>query len=319
MNRLLAAATILIAFVLTGCVDTQSVINEKKNGIFLIANEVGTDPNTGQPSGGIGTGFLIADNEIMTNAHVVNNSKKLTVYTESGKSYEAEVMKIEPVIDLAMIKLKDWDKFKAENHYEILTIGDSRKVQTLDEVYAVGNPWGLTFSISKGVVSNTMRRMEAIPKFLIQTDAHVYNGNSGGPLLNKDGEVIGINSLMMAKEGGSYGFAIHADTIKKVLKDWETGLSQWATIGVTLKEGNIIDSVLPDSPAAKAGLKEGDKIVAVDVNGQTTKVDNAMDTTFALSMATSPSMVGIIIDKQGQATEVLVSPMYKGSSEFEMK
>lgn len=305
-------ASILFAFVLVGCTSVQDTITQKETGVFLIMNEM-TDPATNTPDGAIGTGFFIAENQILTNAHVVGKLKdtdinqKLFVKLENSGRYEVEVVHIDTGIDLALLKFKDWDKFKKENPITILTFANPDDIKVMDEVYAIGNPWGLTFSISKGIVSNPLRRMDVVPKFMIQTDAHVFQGNSGGPLLNDKGEVIGVNSIMVSKEGGSYGLAIHSAIIQKVLAAWAKNEdAKWATIGVKISDPNVIEEVVPNTPAEKAGLKKGDKFVGFK---------NSLDTTFFFSLLTEGT-VKMDIERDGEIINIELAPVYKTTKEM---
>ncbi len=317
MGRLTVIATIFVAFFLTGCVgpDVQETINSKRNAVVLIINDI-KDPVTKEQSGGIGTGFLIGDNQILTNAHVVANGKDLKVKLENGGIYDAEIVKIDTVIDLALIRLKEWEKFSTENKFEVLTFANSRDIQVLDEVYAIGNPWGLMFSVTKGVISHTIRRIDAVPKFLIQTDTDIYQGNSGGPLLNVRGEVIGVNSLMMAREGGSYGFAIHSDIVKKVLADWENGEAQWPVIGVSLSDTNVIESVVSNSPAEKAGLKNGDKIIGLKTSTGKFDVHSSIDITFLIAVSSASEPIVVTVMRENVIVSVEVIPQMKTSNEL---
>lgn len=308
-------AVVLLAFVLTACATVQETINEKRNAIFLVIAEK-VDPATNAQGGGIGTGFFIDENKILTNAHVVVGATKVQVKMESGAVYDAEVLKLDEQIDLALVKIKEWEKFKSENTFSLLALGNSSNVKIMDEVYAIGNPWGLTFSVSKGIISHPMRKHDAIPKFLIQTDAHVYEGNSGGPLLNVNGEVIGINSLMMAREGGSYGFALHSDIIKKVLADWEEiGEAKWATLGISLSDDNVIQEVVKDSAAEKAELKVKDKIVGIETNQGKFKSEGSLETIFIISRV-SEETIYLIVDRDGSTMRIEVKPTFKSSTEF---
>lgn len=309
-------AVVLLAFVLTACATVQETINEKRNAIFLVmADKI--NPETNEQGGGIGTGFLIEENKILTNAHVVAGATKMQIKLENGSVYDVEVVKMDEQIDLALIKLKDWEKFASENTFAYLTLGSSSDIKIMDEVYALGNPWGLTFSVSKGIISHPMRKMDAIPKFLIQTDADVYEGNSGGPLLNVRGEVIGINSLMLAREGGSYGFALHSDIIKKVLYDWEnSGEAKWPTVGVTLSDDNIIQEVTKGSPAEQAGLKKDDKILGLETNQGKFESENSLETIFIIAKTSPSNPINIIVMRDGKMENVAVSPNYKSSNEF---
>lgn len=317
MNKLTMIATVFVAFLLTGCIspDVQEVINSKRDGVFLIINDT-TDPATKKQSGGIGTGFLIGDNEILTNAHVVQNGTKLTVKTETSGIYEAEIVKIDSVIDLALIRLKDWEKFSQENKFTVLTLANSRDIKPLDEVYALGNPWGLTFSVTKGVISHAVRRIDTVPKFLIQTDTDIYQGNSGGPLLNVKGEVIGVNSLMLAREGGSYGFAIHSDIVKKVLADWQNGEPQWPVIGVSINDVNVIESLISGSPAEKAGLKQGDKIIALKTSLGKFDVFNSVDITFLIAVSSVSEPIVVTVMRGSEIVNTEIVPLLKTSSDL---
>lgn len=309
-------AIVLLAFVLTACATVQETINEKRNAIFLIVAEK-VNPETNQQGGGIGTGFLIGENQILTNAHVVTGATKIELKLETGGLFDAEVVKIDEQIDLALIKIKDWEKFSKENTFSYLTLGSSSDIKVMDEVYALGNPWALTFSVSKGIISHPMRKNDAIPKFLIQTDAHVYEGNSGGPLLNVKGEVIGINSLMLARDGGSYGFALHSDIIKKVLNDWETsGEAKWATLGVTISDDNVIQEVSKDSAAEHAGLKKDDKILGLETNQGKFESESSLETIFIIAKTSPSDTIRVIVNRDGQMVSFVVNPTYKSSTDF---
>lgn len=313
-------ASIFLAFVVAGCQDIQQTIEQKENGVFLIINQ-NTDPATNDQKGAIGTGFFVGPDQIITNAHVVqkiieNGEQKLYAKLENSDKYEVEVTNIDTGIDLALLKIKDWDKFKKENRITILTFANSRDIQTMDEVFAIGNPWGLTFSVSKGIVSNPMRRVDVVPKFMVQTDAHVYNGNSGGPLLNDAGQVVGINSLMQASDGGSYGFALHADIIKKVLAAWKNKQDvKWAMIGVKLMDPNVIDEVVADTPASKAGLQKGDKIVGMITSKGKRIFDNTTDITFSFALLTDEK-IQLIVKRGDKKMNINISPLYKTSKEL---
>ena len=315
MNKIAVFASICLAFVLVGCASVQDTIAQKEKGVFLIVNEI-QNPVDQAKGTAIGTGFFIGENEILTNAHVVANTKGLHVKLENSKPYDAEVVFVDPGIDLALIKIKDWNSFKKENSITILTFADANDIKVMDEVFALGNPWGLTFSISKGIISNPLRRLDVVPKFMVQTDAHVYNGNSGGPLLNDEGEVLGVNSLMMAQEGGSYGFALRSDIIKKVLADWKSkGEVKWATVGVRLNDNTEIAEVISGTPAALAGLKSGDFIKGMVTPDKTYSFDDAMSVTLYFALLEEKT-VELIIERDGKEIKIDVTPLYKTSKEI---
>ena len=294
----------LALFTLAACGDVQHTIIQKKEGIVAILGEKGKEA-------GVGTGFFIDENFIVTNNHVVEDTTKLEVAMEnSKKTYPAEVVYKDKMSDVAVVRIKDWETFKKENKYILLTM--TTKYELLDEVYAVGHPWGLFWSISKGVVSrDLMQAPDTRGSFLLQTDAHVYNGNSGGPLLNTKGEVIGINSMMIAREGGSYGLAIPTSIVKKVLSDLEKYKEvRWPLIGVTL-EGNTIKEISEDKPAAKAGLKVGDVIVSVKTKKGLVITTDSETLIYALSVNDYEDQVLVNIDRNGELITVSVQPTYK--------
>jgi S1-C subfamily serine protease len=310
MNRIAAFFTIVVAFVLVGCTTVQDRIDSKRNGVFFIINELADS------GGGVGTGFLIGENEILTNAHVVANAKTLQIKMENSTTYEAELVLKDDVIDMALIRLKDWDKFAAENEYTVLRLADSSSIRIMDEVYAIGNPWGLTFSVSKGIVSHPIRRNDATPKFLIQTDAHVFQGNSGGPLLDSNGDVIGINSLMLSREGGSYGFALHSDIAKKVLNDWKNGHdAKWPQLGVSIRDDKVIMEVTKDSPADKAGVKKDDIILGLETHIGNFRPANSSEIIFDIALTAYPEPVKLILKRDESVITVVVEPNYRKSEE----
>lgn len=295
---------IVLSFVLVACSDDGS--NKKiiaaKEGIVMIAAE---KIQNGETGAGLGTGFFIGENKILTNKHVVEDSSKILVALETSEPYDAELVFADPVSDLAVIKIKDWDKFKAENHYRILEFANPDDFEVTQEIYTVGHPWGLTWSVSKGILTAIDRKMGPTPKILIQTDAHVYNGNSGGPMLNNDGEVMGVNSIMIANTGGSYGFALPIDMVEKVLKDFERwGEARWSYLGMMLDNSGVIKEVNAGSPAAAGGLKVGDKILRYETsNGP----QEEMEKTLPVAIATHDPEVPLKVVVQRGDEEVTLT------------
>jgi S1-C subfamily serine protease len=238
---------------------------------------------------GLGSGFIIdPSGEILTNAHVVAQADKVTVTLKDGRVLEGQVQGVDEVTDLAVIKVNG-------KNLPVAPLGDSSSVQVGDWAIAVGNPLGLDNTVTLGIVS-TLKRSSAqvgIPDKrldFIQTDAAINPGNSGGPLLNDRGEVIGINTAIRA-DGMGIGFAIPIDKAKAI-KDrlirgekvahpyigvqMETLTPELArqnnsdpnsAIQIPEVNGVLVIRVLPNSPAAAAGLRRGDVIVQVD--GQT--------------------------------------------------
>ena len=228
------------------------------------------------PQTGLGTGFIIdKDGYILTNNHVVDSVDEIKVTLEDDSVYEAKIIGRDPETDIALIKIDGAKGLKP------LEFGDSDKLEVGDWVVAIGNPYGLGHTVTAGIVSAKYRNNVMGGSFdnFIQTDASINPGNSGGPLMNINGEAIGINSAIYSQTGGSVGigFAIPINMAKDLLPMLKTGKIERGWLGVyvqkideELKEkfnledenGALIAYVNPDGPSAKAGLKEGDVIVS---------------------------------------------------------
>ncbi len=211
---------------------------------------------------GIGSGVIYTeDGYIITNDHVAGDAEKLMVTLYDGSNYPAELVGADEKTDVAVIKIKA-NGLRAANFYS----KDDIKVG--DIVIAVGSPYGLDQTVTMGVISAKGRDI-TIPVNLIQTDAAINPGNSGGPLVNSNGEVIGINTL--AATGTSIGFAIPGNTVVNIAKQIiEYGRARIPYMGVEMAEsttdviGVYINSVIQGYPAEKAGIKAGDVIVEMD-------------------------------------------------------
>ena len=242
---------------------------------------------------GLGSGFIIdRSGEILTNAHVVNQADKVTVLLKDGRTFEGKVQGVDEVTDLAVIKIS------AGGDLPVAALGDSSAVQVGDWAIAVGNPLGLDNTVTLGIVSTLKRTSNqvGIPDKridFIQTDAAINPGNSGGPLLNDQGEVIGINTAIRADAMG-IGFAIPIDKAKTLKDQLMRGEKishpylgvQMATLTPELAQQNnndpnspliipeingvLVVRVLPDTPAAAAGVRRGDVIVQIDAKSITT-------------------------------------------------
>jgi len=228
-----------------------------------------------QKQTGLGTGFIISnDGYICTNHHVIANMDKVKVKV-GEKEFNAKIIGSDERTDIALIKIEDSNGFKP------VYLGDSDQVQVGNWAIAIGNPFGLDKTFTVGVVSAAVRHDE-IGNAHIQTDASINPGNSGGPLINLDGEVIGVNRMIYSKSGGSMGigFAIPVNTAKNILEQLKKYKKiKRGYIGVQIapltedfakelglkdNKGALIGSVLPDTPADEAGLKEKDVILKVD-------------------------------------------------------
>ena len=227
---------------------------------------------------GLGTGFIIEkDGYIVTNAHVVDGAQSVKVTFSDGTSEDAKVIGEDKATDIALIKVK------TDKDLTTVGFGDSDKVQVGEPVVAIGNPFGLGTSVSAGIVSALGRDLNSGPfDNYIQTDAAINKGNSGGPLFDAEGKVIGMNSAIISPTGGSVGigFSVPSDTIKTVVQDLQSsgtvkrgflgvGIQPVsadiaAALGLDKPEGVLVANVSDGTPAQKAGLKRGDIIVAVD-------------------------------------------------------
>jgi serine protease Do len=237
---------------------------------------------------GTGSGFIIRkDGVILTNYHVIQDAKEITVTLSNKQRYKAKVLGRDPKTDLAVLKIDP------QSPLPVATLGDSNAVRVGDWVMAIGNPFGLTNTVTSGIVSAKGRMIGSGPyDDFIQTDAPINPGNSGGPLFNLKGEVIGINSAIYSQSGGNIGigFAIPIDLAKNLLPQLETkGSVTRGWLGVSIQpvtqdlarsfdlpktQGALVGDVIANSPADKAGIKRGDVIVSF--NGKEIKESSSL-------------------------------------------
>jgi serine protease Do len=267
------------------------------------------------PMKGKGSGFIVSeDGYILTNNHVVADADKIEVTLADGTSYPAEIVGTDPTFDLAVIKI-------GAKGLPVLELGDSENVRVGEWVVAIGNPYGFESTVTVGVISAKDRSVRArnlnFDGFL-QTDAAINPGNSGGPLLNLDGEVIGINTAIIPYAQG-IGFAVPVNMAKQVLDDlvkYGTVKRGWLGVyiqpltpefaeayGVEHEGGAVVSDVVPDSPAAGAGLRRGDVIVAVD--GET--IEDHTDLSFCIRSHLEGDKVRLTVIREGKEREVSVT------------
>ena len=240
-------------------------------------------PNRGRaprpgPEGGSGTGFII-DNEgyILTNNHVVEGADIIKVTLQNDKEYEAKLIGSDPKTDIALIKIIQDNGEKTS--FSFLTMGDSGKLDVGEWVVAIGNPFGLDHTVTTGVVSAMGRNIGSGPyDEFIQTDASINPGNSGGPLLNMEGDVIGINTAIYSGSGSNVGigFAVPINIAKGILDDLkQKGKVTRGWLGVMIQritpelqesfklknsQGALVNDIAPNGPADLGGMKRGDVI-----------------------------------------------------------
>jgi putative serine protease PepD len=223
-----------------------------------------------------GTGFVYdTKGDIVTNDHVVNGANSLTVKFSDGSTAKATIVGEDPSTDVAVIHVN-----VDSSRLHPLTLGDSSTAQIGDGVVAIGNPFGLDNTVTSGIVSALNREITSPDNSpiegAIQTDAAINHGNSGGPLLNMKGEVIGITSQIQSDSGGNdgVGFAVPSNTVKSIAGQLiSTGKAQHALLGVNVQDGTngvAVKQVESGSGAADAGLKAGDTITAVGSTKVTT-------------------------------------------------
>jgi S1-C subfamily serine protease len=259
---------------------------------FIQAEQAPKPPSPFNPFGGggggtaTGSGFVIdTAGHILTNAHVVNGADKITVTlgnSSNSAAVPAQVIGKDESTDIALLKVN-----VPADQLHPLAIGDSSQVNVGDPVVAIGNPFGLDRTVTAGIVSALAREIKAPNGFtisnVIQTDAAINPGNSGGPLIDSAGRVIGINSQIESPNGQGnigIGFAVPINTASEVVKQLlASGQVQHAYLGITgtdvttqiadvlnlpVKEGALVQSVVPNGPADKAGIKGGNTSIQID-------------------------------------------------------
>ena len=268
----------------------------------------------------LGTGFLIsADGYVVTNNHVVHEADEVIVKMSDGTEWEAKVIGTDSKLDIALIKIEAKD-------LKAVRLGDSEKLRVGDWVVAIGNPFGLQQTVTAGIVSAKGRVIGSGPyDDFIQTDAAINPGNSGGPLFNLKGEVVGINTAIISRSGGSngIGFAIPINLAKSILKDLrEKGHVTRARLGVHImdidketmkalglknREGALVPQVEAGSAADKAGIRAGDVITSID--GTPIKKSHDLPIRVARHTPGDKVKIGIIRDGKEKVIEVVVEAM----------
>jgi serine protease Do len=264
----------------------------------------------------LGSGFIIdAAGYVVTNHHVVQRAAEVTVILHDDTRLDAEIVGSDPKTDLAVLKVD------AERQLDAVSWGDSQAAQVGDWTLAIGNPFGLGGSVTAGIVSARGRDINAGPySRFIQTDTAINRGNSGGPLFNMDGEVIGVNTAILSPSGGSVGvgFALPSKVAEPIVAELkETGDVVRGWLGVTVQpvtprlaeglelprdDGALIGSVVDGGPAARAGLKSGDVIVGI--NGES--VATSRELAWRVSQTDPGTEVELNVVREGERRAITV-------------
>ena len=276
------------------------------------------DPHGGgrpHKSSGEGSGFVISeDGFVVTNNHVVENMDKITVRFLDGKELEAKVIGRDPKTDIALLKVDPKGKTLAT-----IALGDSDAIRAGDWVVAIGNPFGLEHTVTAGIVSAKHRRdvtNESYEDF-IQTDAAINPGNSGGPLIDLQGRVVGINTAIRS-DANTIGFSVPINQAKEILPQLKAeGRVTRGWLGVQIQEvteqiaeqfklenarGALVSQIMPETPAAKAGIQRGD--VIVEFNGQA--IGEWRDLPIVVAQATVEKDAKVVVVRNGKRKEMSV-------------
>ena len=277
------------------------------------------DQGREEPQAGLGSGVIISTSGyILTNNHVIEGADEIEVVLLDARKAKAKVIGTDPETDLAILKI-ELDKLP------VIVLGNSDALQVGDPVLAIGNPFGVGQTVTGGIVSALGRSKLGINTFenFIQTDAAINPGNSGGALVDTTGALMGINTAIYSRSGGSMGigFAIPVSTAKLVLESivkdgqvtrgWigvepqELNAELMETFNVKTKEGVIITGVLQNGPAGQAGIKPGDVITAV--NGKA--VGNVTELLSAVAALKPGVAAPLKVQRAGKTTEISVSPV----------
>jgi serine protease Do len=272
-------------------------------------------PREPRRSEALGSGFVIsADGYIVTNNHVIEGADEIKVELFAGKTLDAKLVGTDPKTDIALLKVE------SDTPLPFVQFGNSDLMRVGDWVMAMGNPLGQGFSVSAGIVSARGRELQGTYDDFIQTDAAINRGNSGGPLFNMDGQVIGVNTAILSPNGGSIGigFSMASNVVSKVvdqLKQYGETRRGWLGVkiqdvspdvaeamGLTEAKGALVTDV-PDGPAKDAGMKAGD--VVTTFNG--TAIKSVRDLTRTVADSPVGAAVPVLVMRDGKEVELKVT------------
>ena len=288
---------------------------------FFGDRDAGPQNRSGKPheerEQGLGSGVIVSpDGYILTNNHVIEGANQIEVYTADQRELKGRVIGTDPQTDIAVVKVEAKD-------LPTLPIADSAQVQVGDIALAIGNPFGIGQTVTMGIISATGRGNLGIEDYedFIQTDAAINPGNSGGALINTSGQLIGVNTAILSRAGGNQGvgFAVPANLARSVMNQLlRNGKVMRGYLGVMIQpvtpeiakafnlpdaRGALVGEVTPDSPAAKAGLMQGD--VITELNGE--RVDESRALRLKISQLAPGSSVRLKVIRDGNPREITVT------------
>ena len=288
----------------TSALSVNQIYRQSYKGVVEIT-VASTSSDNGFPGAGPqsqraqGSGFVYdSKGDIVTNQHVVDGATSVKVRFWDGSTYSAKVVGTDPSTDLAVIRVD-----APTSKLSPLALGDSSRLQVGNGVVAIGSPFGLEETVTSGIVSALHRQISSPNGFAIndavQTDAAINHGNSGGPLFDTSGTVVGVTAQIESDSGGNdgVGFAIPSNTVRSVVSQLiASGKAEHAYLGVSL-EGTRVASVRSGSPAAKAGIHTGDTIISVDGK----RVPSEGDVLSAVSAHKPGDSVSVTVDRNGRS------------------
>ena len=276
---------------------------------------------------GSGSGAIVrSDGYILTNHHVVGEADKITVQLYDGQELKARLIGTDPATDISVIKIEGTDM-------PVLQMGDSDNILVGESVIAIGNPFGLSHTVTFGIVSAKGRTGMGIAEYedFIQTDAAINPGNSGGPLVDLEGKIVGVNTAIFSRSGGyqGIGFAVPINMARRVMNELiETGQVSRGWLGVGIQDmtpelakafgldqakGSLVTEVMPGTPAEKAGLQKGDVILRL--NGSTIENSNGLRNLIAEARADAKVDLDLVRNKVPMTLSVRLDERPKQSGQ----
>lgn len=303
---------------------TRKIVQSQRSSLFndpFFRQFFGDRRGFGAPrkrvQGSLGSGVIVRESGIIvTNNHVVEGADEITVVLSDRREFEATVILTDPRTDLAILKVEG----AIDQMFTTLSLADSDDIEVGDLVLAIGNPFGVGQTVTSGIVSGTARTQQGISDmgFFIQTDAAINPGNSGGPLVSMDGDLLGINSAIYSRSGGSngIGFAIPANMVRSVLraaldegelarpwiglKGQSVNADLAESLGLDRPGGVLVDAVWPDGPAELGGIQTGDVILSV--SGKEIIDEGGMN--YRVATQNENAVIPVSILRRGQLLEV---------------